>query len=123
MTHDQRPTIPSPQDTAPQYQQDAAPAGYRPNTNDDMLRETRARNDADNDRKSMAVGYALWFFFGVLGVHRFYLGHKGVGVGMLLTLGGLGFWTLADGIFTYHGAVNRRNSQIMAAARRAHGIY
>ena len=40
--------------------------------------------------------FLLTFFFGVLGVHRFYVGKIGTGVLMLITLGGLGIWFLVD---------------------------
>lgn len=40
--------------------------------------------------------FLLCWFFGVFGVHRFYVGKVGSGIAMLLTLGGLGIWWLVD---------------------------
>ena len=38
----------------------------------------------------------LCIFVGLLGIHRFYLGYIWQGVVQLLTLGGLGIWTIID---------------------------
>ena len=42
--------------------------------------------------KSMAIAYVLWFFLGMLGIHRFYLGRAGTGIVQLL-LGIIGWAT------------------------------
>lgn len=36
-----------------------------------------------SQKKSPAVAYVLWFFFGFLGGHRFYFGKTGSAIGML----------------------------------------
>lgn len=46
--------------------------------------------------KSKLTMYILWWFTGVLGGHRYYLGDIGYAIGMTLTLGGLGIWALID---------------------------
>ena len=45
----------------------------------------------------------LCWFLGVLGVHRFYTGHTGIGIVQLLTLGGCGIWALVDLILIITG--------------------
>lgn len=46
--------------------------------------------------KSKSTTFLLCYFFGLLGVHRFYLGKFITGILMLLTLGGLFFWWIVD---------------------------
>lgn len=47
-------------------------------------------------QKQWITALLLSILLGGLGVDRFYLGHTGIGVGKLLTLGGCGIWALID---------------------------
>lgn len=47
-------------------------------------------------KKTMIAAALLCFFLGSLGIHRFYVGKIITGILMLLTLGGLGIWTIID---------------------------
>ena len=53
-------------------------------------------------RKSAGATYLLWFFLGLLGAHRFYLGRTGSGIAQLLLclsvvgIIPLAFWWLID---------------------------
>ena len=53
--------------------------------------------------KSIVIALLLCFFLGVIGAHRFYVGKIGTGILQLLTLGGLGIWSLIDFIFIAAG--------------------
>ena len=53
--------------------------------------------------KEFVVTILLCYFLGGLGVHRFYVGKIGTGIVMLLTLGGLGIWTIIDFIIIATG--------------------
>ncbi len=46
----------------------------------------------------------LCFFFGVFGVHRFYVGKVGTGILQLITFGGLGIWAFIDFIMIVIGS-------------------
>jgi TM2 domain-containing membrane protein YozV len=55
----------------------------------------------------------IWFFFGILGAHRFYLKSPGVALGQLFTLGGLFIWSFVDVFF-----IGRRLQQLRSELRR-----
>ncbi|HEY93118.1 MAG TPA: NINE protein [Dehalococcoidia bacterium] len=50
---------------------------------------------------------------GIAGIHRFYLGKIGTGIAMLLTLGGLGIWTLIDFIFAVPGNMKDKEGKLI----------
>ena len=54
--------------------------------------------------RSRVVAFLLCFLLGYFGIHRFYVGKIGTGILMIVTLGGLGVWYLADLILVIFGA-------------------
>jgi TM2 domain-containing membrane protein YozV len=60
--------------------------------------------DVQKSAKGFVPAILLCFFFGVLGVHRFYVGKIGTGIAMILTFGGLGIWALVDFIMLVCGS-------------------
>lgn len=65
--------------------------------------------------KSKLVAYLLWFFLGVFGVHRFYLGKIGSGILYFFTLGVFGIGWFID-LFTLGGQVDTKNALILGKA-------
>jgi TM2 domain-containing membrane protein YozV len=59
--------------------------------------------------KSQIAALLLCWFVGVIGVHRFYLGYTWQGIVQILTLGGLGIWTLIDFIRIIIGDLQPKN--------------
>lgn len=82
----------------------------------------------DANKKSAGIAYLLWFFVGLVGAHRFYLGRTGSGAGMavlfgvslLLTVAAIGFlgllaggvWALVDA-FLIPGMVQEENNKLI----------
>jgi TM2 domain-containing membrane protein YozV len=60
-------------------------------------------------RKSVLVAYILWFFLGLLGIHKFYLNKTGWGLIYLFTAGLFGIGWLID-MFTLWLQVANYNS-------------
>lgn len=69
------------------------------------------------ETKSTGIAYLLWFFFGLLGAHKFYIGKIGIGILYLLTGGVFGIGWFID-LFTLGHQVNVANA---LAAGRAGG--
>jgi len=64
--------------------------------------------------KRQLPAFLLCFFFGVLGLHRCYVGKIGTGIVQLLTLGGLGFWALIDFIMIIAGSFTDKEGNKVA---------
>lgn len=64
--------------------------------------------------KDFTTALLLSIFLGWLGIDRFYLGHTGMGIGKLLTFGGLGIWSLVDMIMVATRNVTDGNGRALA---------
>jgi len=58
----------------------------------------------ENSEKNFVAALILCLLLGSLGIHRFYAGRIVTGILMILTLGGLGVWTLIDIIMIATGS-------------------
>lgn len=58
--------------------------------------------------KDPTTALLISIFAGAYGIDRFYIGDTGMGVGKLLTCGGLGIWAIVDW-FLIQGATKEKN--------------
>ncbi|HEY0189212.1 MAG TPA: TM2 domain-containing protein [Cellulomonas sp.] len=68
--------------------------------------------------KSFVATWLLSMFLGGLGIDRFYLGKVGTGILKLITLGGLGIWSLVDLILVLAGVQKDKNGLQLAGYLR-----
>jgi hypothetical protein len=61
--------------------------------------------------KSQVTAIILWFFLGLLGIHRFYLGHIGMGILYLLTGGLCGIGWIIDGVMLFMGSLKPKDGE------------
>jgi TM2 domain-containing membrane protein YozV len=64
--------------------------------------------------KDPQTSLILSILVGVYGVDRFYIGDTGIGIGKLLTCGGLGIWTIIDW-FNIQSATRQKNFEKIQA--------
>lgn len=82
---------------------------------------TAVESRVTNQGKSALIAYLLWFFFPLLGAHRFYMGRMGTGLAMLiLTLTAFGaiislIWWFVDA-FLIPGWVDENHAAVRAEA-------
>jgi hypothetical protein len=96
------PVVYTSQKTSSWYNASAVP---KTNINTDKkanVKQTNTNNENANAQATKSAGKSwiaallLCIFLGTLGIHRFYVGYTWQGIVQLLTLGGLGIWTLID---------------------------
>lgn len=64
--------------------------------------------------KNPTTALILSIFLGAYGIDRFYIGDTGLGVGKLLTCGGIGFWAIIDW-FLINKATKEKNYAKLSA--------
>ena len=65
-----------------------------------------------SDKSRLAAALLCWFL-GTLGIHRFYVGKTGTGVLMIVTLGGVGIWTIIDFIVILIGSFRDKDGKAL----------
>lgn len=73
--------------------------------------EVKAAKKTNSSGKSQLVALVLVLLVGVLGIHRFYLGHIGIGILMLLTGGLCGILVLVDLIMILTGDLKPKDGE------------
>lgn len=76
-------------------------------------KEVQTKKQTIKSDKERLPATLLCVFFGVFGVHRFYVGKVGSGIAMLLTFGGLGIWTIIDLIMILSGTFKDKEDKTL----------
>lgn len=71
--------------------------------------EKTAPAERNKNDRSLVATVLLWLFLGGLGIHRFYIGHIGMGILYLLTGAFCGIGWLIDGILLLTGGLKPKN--------------
>lgn len=69
---------------------------------------------SETPQKSFVATWLLAWFFGLLGIDRFYLGKVGTAILKLITFGGFGLWALIDLILVLTGAQRDKQGRALA---------
>jgi TM2 domain-containing membrane protein YozV len=75
------------------------------------LDDSKASNVQMLQFKDPTTVLIISILIGQLGIDRFYIGDTGMGIGKLLTCGGLGIWTIIDW-FLIMGATREKNMEL-----------
>ena len=71
---------------------------------------------SEQSEKGFVPTLLLCFFLGMFGAHRFYAGKIGTGILQLVTLGGLGIWSLIDFIVIACGKFKDKNGVAVSSS-------
>jgi len=72
--------------------------------------------------KSSGITLVLCLLFGMLGIHRFYVGKIGTGILMLITGGGFGIWVLVDLILIVTNKFEDKQGNILELTKEPSGF-
>lgn len=83
-------------------------------TNSSVNNYADVENNFIQKNKSKTTAALLCFFFGLLGMHRFYTGHKLIAIIQIFTFGGFGLWFFIDFILIVTGNFKDSKGNLLA---------